>query len=42
MSNRLLKFLLKRQFKKHKEKWHFPEGCVFCHVDPPYQERLFK
>jgi hypothetical protein len=40
MAKFILGCLLRAQFKKHVETWHNPEGCVWCHIDPPYQTKL--
>lgn len=40
MTKFILGWLLKREFNKHANTWHFPEGCILCHVDPPYQNKL--
>jgi hypothetical protein len=34
--------LLTNLFKEHRDKWHSPEKCIFCHMSPSEQEAYFK
>ena len=37
---RVLKWLLLREFKRHKGQWHDGRDCIFCFIDPPYQKKF--